>query len=420
MARRVQALCGIAHYDDAVSQSRLSGENYWLRADFHGKQILNKEFAMLTKAILTGAVLSALAGCIVYFGIEGADAQTGEIKNNIWIDETELAGAPGNAANGVDAAAVSVKDAMDSTKDATASADEEMDKKQGGLTTSNIETAQSIEEEAAAVAPDDNANKQTSEPAKKSKPETKWLDQYLKRTKAKAGSKVKAALKSKENLEAETEEALPKTDMMKPDDTMKADDAGVAKVDVTAIRPKIRMKDKGSATRDIEIDIDAIDMEALDLDGDIDIDMLKKKLGLDSEKNVEIRVVKKMKGKASQTKKAKKQNPVIDYDTVLNEAKKLLVVDMRNQAVLEIIDYAVDNKDMAEAADLLEELSTPELRDTARARIGAGLARAGKVEAAFAVIEELEIDELAAPIRLEIITALMATSQERQVLGFRN
>ena len=161
-------------------------------------------------------------------------------------------------------------------------------------------------------------------------------------------------------------------------------------------------------------------MEALDLDGDIDIDMLKKKLGLDSEKNVEIRVVKKMKGKASQTKKAKKQNPVIDYDTVLNEAKKLLVVDMRNQAVLEIIDYAVDNKDMAEAADLLEELSTPELRDTARARIGAGLARAGKVEAAFAVIEELEIDELAAPIRLEIITALMATSQERQVLGFRN
>ena len=420
MARRVQALCGIAHYDDAVSQSRLSGENYWLRADFHGKQILNKEFAMLTKAILTGAVLSALAGCIVYFGIEGADAQTGEIKNNIWIDETELAGAPGNAANGVDAAAVSAKDAMVSTKDATASADEEMDKKQGGLTTSNIETAQSIEEEAAAVAPDDNANKQTSEPAKKSKPETKWLDQYLKRTKAKAGSKVKAALKSKENLEAETEEALPKTDMMKPDDTMKADDAGVAKADVTAIRPKIRMKDKGSATRDIEIDIDAIDMEALDLDGDIDIDMLKKKLGLDSEKNVEIRVVKKMKGKASQTKKAKKQNPVIDYDTVLNEAKKLLVVDMRNQAVLEIIDYAVDNKDMAEAADLLEELSTPELRDTARARIGAGLARAGKVEAAFAVIEELEIDELAAPIRLEIITALMATSQERQVLGFRN
>ena len=375
---------------------------------------------MLTKAILTGAVLSALAGCIVYFGIEGADAQTGEFKSNSWIEETELAGAPGNAANGVDAAAVSAKDAMDSTKDATASADEEMDKKQGGLTTSNIETAQSIEEEAAAVAPDDNANKQTSEPAKKSKPETKWLDQYLKRTKAKAGSKVKAALKSKENLEAETEEALPKTDMMKPDDTMKADDAGVAKADVTAIRPKIRMKDKGSATRDIEIDIDAIDMEALDLDGDIDIDMLKKKLGLDSEKNVEIRVVKKMKGKASQTKKAKKQNPVIDYDTVLNEAKKLLVVDMRNQAVLEIIDYAVDNKDMAEAADLLEELSTPELRDTARARIGAGLARAGKVEAAFAVIEELEIDELAAPIRLEIITALMATSQERQVLGFRN
>ena len=86
---------------------------------------------------------------------------------------------------------------------------------------------------------------------------------------------------------------------------------------------------------------------------------------------------------------------------------------MRNQAILEIIDYAIDKRDMSEAADLVDELSTPELRDTARARIGAGLARCGKADAAFAVINALEIEELAAPIRLEIITALMATKQER-------
>jgi len=69
------------------------------------------------------------------------------------------------------------------------------------------------------------------------------------------------------------------------------------------------------------------------------------------------------------------------------------------------------------AADIVEDLSTPELRDTARARIGVGLARSGDQRAAFAVLDELEIDELSAPIRLEIITALMATKQERNNFG---
>ena len=53
-------------------------------------------------------------------------------------------------------------------------------------------------------------------------------------------------------------------------------------------------------------------------------------------------------------------------------------------------------------------------------RIGAGFARCGKADAAFAVIDDLEIDDLAAPIRLEIITALMATRQEREAAGIRN
>ena len=103
----------------------------------------------------------------------------------------------------------------------------------------------------------------------------------------------------------------------------------------------------------------------------------------------------------------------IDYDAVLVEAKKLQVIDMRNEAFLEIIDYAIDRGDIGDAADILEELSRPELRDTARGRIGVGLASAGDMNAAFAVLDEIEIDELTAPIRLEIITALMATRAER-------
>ncbi len=194
-----------------------------------------------------------------------------------------------------------------------------------------------------------------------------------------------------------------------------------ADADATASGSYVISKDSRSETQDLEpLESGSIDLDALDLDGDIDPEMLKEQLGLEDEKNVEIHIVKKMDRKSSHVKQAMNEIPAIDYDAVLAEAKKLLVVDMKNQAVLEIVDFAVDNRDMTEAADLVQELSTPELRDTARARIGAGLARCGKAEAAFAVIDELEIDELAAPIRLEIITALMATRQERRAAGVRN
>ena len=63
---------------------------------------------------------------------------------------------------------------------------------------------------------------------------------------------------------------------------------------------------------------------------------------------------------------------------------------------------------------MLQELSDPELRDTARAKIGVGLANSGDSQAAFAVLDEMEIDELTASMRLEIIAALMATKAERE------
>jgi hypothetical protein len=48
------------------------------------------------------------------------------------------------------------------------------------------------------------------------------------------------------------------------------------------------------------------------------------------------------------------------------------------------------------------------------------LALRGNAEAAFAVLDEIEIEELAAPIRLELITALMSTRQERDEALGRN
>ena len=445
---------------------------------------------MLTKAILTGGVLSALAGCIVYFGTAGADALEGKNKADIRIEETKLAGgAPELASTAIDVAETSIKDSGDVFEDAAESGEDlagsedevldsskdEMESNTSGLRGSEVET---LEEETVAtedivaseesVAEDADIESMAElkedpiqdQPKEKSKPETKWLDQYLKRTKPNADSK------HEKKLAAKKAEMKKKSDAMKAEMREKAEmkmkaDAMEAKLETAEdetstklemmddkadamrkphgdrkMRKRLRIrkhiadgktdvtaemsKDGDSEKREVEIDVDAIDVDALSRGDDIDVQALKEKLGLDGEKNVEIRVIKTMEGKPSHSDKEMHSSSSFDYAAVLAEAKKLHVVDMRNQAVLEIVDFAVDNLDMAEAADLVPELSTPELRDTARARIGAGLARCGKAEAAFAIIDELEIDELAAPIRLEIITALMATSQERQAAGIRN
>ena len=480
MARRVQALCGIAHYDDAVSQSHLIGEGYWRNATIHGKQILNKEFAMLTKAILTGGVLSALAGCIVYFGTSGTDALAGESKEDIRIEDTELAGAAEVTVNSSDedVAVKATDETLDSADEIARSATDAMESVKGDLTTSEVDMAK--EDLAMAEEPDVNAAEDRSDEAhkdqleKKSKPKTKWLDQYLKRTKPNADSQHEEKLAAKkaemqeklDAMEAEADAMDEKADAMeaKADVMNNKADAMQAEAESTEAdaeteievmenkadamrkrhadridrmkKKRIRIKkmkrgaeadakaemskDIASKAEDVEIDIDAIDVEALDLDGDIDVQALKEQLGLDGEENVEIRVIKKMKGKSAHSDRKMKSGSTFDYGPVLAQARKLPVVDMRNQAILEIVDFAVDSQDMTQAADLVQELSTPELRDTARARIGAGFARCGKADAAFAVIDDLEIDDLAAPIRLEIITALMATRQEREAAGIRN
>lgn len=385
---------------------------------------------MLTKAVLTGVVLSALTGAIVYFGTEGADAYINETRNQAPEEQAELAGAPG------DIVASTEMVASNETVEQFAKAEN----------FAKMEKSVEVEDP----------------PSKATKPKTKWLDQYLKRVKPKGdtaseevieadsepmkdievedavevesepmtevenAAEVEAEVMTEVEVEIEVQpdvEAQPAVEMdteMDVDMEMSAD----AKKKRKKVRIKKRMKgmeadstatgsytvseESQSATQDDP----TVDLDAFDFEGEISSEALKEHLGIDDETDVDIRIVKKMARKAKDKPRMNKR-PTIAYEVVLAEANKLVVPDMRNQAILEIIDYAIDKRDMSEAADLVDELSTPELRDTARARIGAGLARCGKADAAFAVINALEIEELAAPIRLEIITALMATKQER-------
>ena len=385
---------------------------------------------MLTKAILTGGVLSVLAGSIVYFGTEGADASENTAVDTMRVEETELAGAPDIA--------------VTEQTDATAGWGE-------------TDKAQTSKAEDILVAEADNQDP----PSDRSKPKTKWLDQYLKKTKSQKASDETGNAASE--VDAESVE-MPKDIGVSQDPDIPSEEVapegGLSKnviieifdrktsegdgpeSETAELMPEDQMRmempeDKNGArgeakgtyivsnenrfeTLDIEdLDIDAFDLYAKELDGetDVDVDTILEDLDLDSKENVEIRVIKKMKGKMSRPVIAMNAETQIDYDMVLDEAKKLLVTDMRNQAFLEIVDYAIDQNDVMQAADIVDELSTPELRDTARARIGVGLARRGDTKAAFAVLNALEIDELSAPIRLEIITALMATKQERKNFG---
>lgn len=99
------------------------------------------------------------------------------------------------------------------------------------------------------------------------------------------------------------------------------------------------------------------------------------------------------------------------YALLLAEAEKLEITDVRDGAYLNIVDFALMRGDYDRARDVLGNLSTEELRDTARQNMGIALARAGRMEEAFAVVDALEVDELSDPIRLAIIQA--ATENRR-------
>lgn len=409
---------------------------------------------MLTKALLTGGVLSVLAGSIVYFGTEGADASEANARASMRVEETELAGAPAAKAGDIAAVKSDAKSAEAksswSDKSETKQAEDDM----AEVIQAGVENPIVQEPKAENTSPSE-ANFQ-GPPPDTSKPKTKWLDQYLKKTKPEKRSE-----ETVEDKPSETDMSIATPYEIEPNsdegegivgpaaafddalaDEYSAETSATENADLwntdRSDRPVMRMEKRNalrglrgeeketlSALEDSRLEtfdlddpeIDAFDFYDWDEEGDVDIDALLEELNGSSEERVEVRIIKKIDGKSSHHAMANHGEAEIDYNMILDEAKKLLVTDMRNQAFLEIIDHAIDQGDVMRAADIVEDLSTPELRDTARARIGVGLARSGDQRAAFAVLDELEIDELSAPIRLEIITALMATKQERNNFG---
>jgi len=129
---------------------------------------------MLTKAVLTGVVLSALTGTIVYFGTEGADAHINETRIQAPEEQAELAGAPDDIVASTEVVASNELFASNETVEQFAKAEN----------FAKMEKSVEVEDP----------------PAKDSKPKTKWLDQYLKRVKPKSDTASEAVIEAESEL----------------------------------------------------------------------------------------------------------------------------------------------------------------------------------------------------------------------------
>lgn len=99
------------------------------------------------------------------------------------------------------------------------------------------------------------------------------------------------------------------------------------------------------------------------------------------------------------------------FDTLVEQAALVEIVDARDDAYLNILNFSLTEGRYDVADGLVADLSSPELRDTARQRIGISHAQAGRMDKAFAVLDDIEIKELADPIRLEIIRSVTMNRQ---------
>jgi len=170
---------------------------------------------MLTKAILTGGVLSVLAGSIVYFGTEGADALERETRENTRVEDTELAGAPEitteSTAEIIDAAVKAPKKTSKKKKPEgeMAKAEAKTAETQSKLVEANAKAKGYVN--GVVVSSDAQVDTPPAETAQE-KPKTRWLDQYLKSDKKKAqnpeSANVEPVIEKSKEVEIEIEEDI--------------------------------------------------------------------------------------------------------------------------------------------------------------------------------------------------------------------
>ena len=414
---------------------------------------------MLMKALFTGGLLSVMAGSIVYFGTEGAIAEGQKTEaERVEHDATELAGGEGEAAESIETAQAETLTPDQSNEDFETVTEVVTVETRGFKYPKEDETTKVVE------AVEGGDAEEVLEAAKSDEqPKKKWLDHYLKsekktetHTEAQQIETADTSVEPQGHGSATHSETQPEstdvstepqshgsathsdsqvetTDVMtspQGDGSATHAEPGSAKTYSSADKAptvdpmtdnKMESNGLGSSTNfdhgseQTEALAEPVEMKAVE-------DMGSSKTyssesdTLTSEKMMDEAVIERHARSDRNPISSKEAN----VNFILDEARKIEIVDMRDEAILEILDFVLDHNKSGKAADILDELSSPELRDTARARIGVHLARHGKTVPAFAVMDEIEIEELRAPIRLEIITTLMATREEKNRLKLQS
>ena len=88
--------------------------------------------------------------------------------------------------------------------------------------------------------------------------------------------------------------------------------------------------------------------------------------------------------------------------------------ELKDQAYLDIVDYAARHRDYDTALTVLGNIKQIELRDTARARTAIAIAKDGDAARAFSIIDAVEIEQLRDVMRLQVIEALIVPAHMPQ------
>ena len=340
---------------------------------------------MIVKSIIAGTVLSLMAGGVVYFGTEVEAENAGE---------TTLAGHP------------------------------HAEKTPAGTKIK----AKKLTVKKASPKPEKTAE---AEP----KPQKKWLDQYLKTETPKAKTKTETittkTVTTEETVEID-DEGHETGNGASAKDTGKFAVSEDKAIEVELFTEDEIEKGEGGTT--------TIEAETIDM-GDGKIMKIVKKIvkseghGPDGEHKMRIKVLtedehhsdmesetlKMSDGKIIKiiTKKsigdlmheARHKDISSTVKTVMEQAEKIEMPELRDRAYLDLVSYALDHGDYGVANTALEKINQVELRDTARNRIAIAYAKGGQADEAFAIMEDIEVDALRDVMRLQVIEAMIVPEE---------
>lgn len=98
-------------------------------------------------------------------------------------------------------------------------------------------------------------------------------------------------------------------------------------------------------------------------------------------------------------------------ETVMTQAEKIEMPELRDRAYLDLVSFALEHCAYDTAETAMGKIKQVELRDTARNRMAVAYAKAGETDKAFALLEEIEVEALKDVMRLQVIEAMIAPEE---------